>query len=439
MRHTTQLEGIVNKTLNEAIIKPKDIILETALLKTMSLKCNFDIYSNSVDKKRLLPSTSLLLTDYEKYFKMFPEHRAVDFGQFITQFTQNWHNKDLDQMDIDYYIESVFPEITSDSDVDVEHCLLGLMNKQTAERLIDISTNQFNIESLRSVLDEHEQKQQLILLDHDADAITSENVDLDSLDKTQGIPYFLPSLQSSLGGLIPGQFVVVSADSNIGKSAFVVSQAVHAFKHFANHPERGPILYFNSEGTPGDIFGRFWSNFYKDKIPEGMEEVVLRREEIRAEFNKRDDHNKFRVFQIGFNSVSYIRSKIQKYKPSLVIIDMLDILASVEDPITLKKLYDNIRLLALESCPIVGTTQSGNTTWFDKETGKEKSKKFLTDKDVLGCKAKAASAETVITIGKDDNNPVLRYISTPKKKRGKMVNIICQIDENYSLYKEVTF
>ncbi len=424
-------------------IEPKDIVLETALLKTMSNRHNFTNYVNSVDKKRLLPATSLLLTDYEKYFILFPEHETIDFGQFQTQFTQNWHNNDLDQLDIEYYRDYVFPLITTNSsnyiDSKTDHCLLGLMHKQTTEELLEVAKNDFNVIKLRQILDNYEQKQQLILLDNDKDAITVENVDLDVLDKTNGIPYFLPSLQMSLGGLIPGQFVVISADSNTGKSAFVVSQAVHAFKHFKNHPERGPILYFNSEGTPGDIFGRFWSNLYRKQIPEGIEEIALCREEIRNQFKELENSNKFMVFQIGFNSINYIRTKLQKYKPSLVIIDMLDTLATVEDPITLKKLYDSIRLLSLESCPIIGTTQSGNTTWFDKESGQEKSKKFLTDKDVLGCKAKSASAETVITIGKNSDNPNIRYISTPKKKRGKMINITCTIIEKYSRYEEITF
>jgi hypothetical protein len=203
--------------------------------------------------------------------------------------------------------------------------------------------------------------------------------------------------------------------------------------------DKGPILYFNSEGTPGDIFGRFWSNLYHKQIPGGIEDVVERSEEVREKFSDKFDANKFIVFQIGTNGVEYIRAKLKKYKPSLVIIDMLDILASVEDPITLKKLYDNIRLLSLEFCAIIGTTQSGNTKWFDKDTGAEKSKKFLTDKDVLGCKAKAAAAETVITIGQDSANPAIRYIATPKKKRGTMCKITCEIVETYSLYKELTF
>ncbi len=416
-------------------IQPKDITLETALLKTMSCKKNFTLYANSVDLNRVLPATKLLLKDYKRYFKLFPEHETVDFGQFQTQFMQNWHNKDLDQLMVEHYRDYVFPAIVNEAGSDLEHCLLGLMHKQTAEELSEVANTKFDVTVLRDILTRYEEKEQLIFLENDKEAITADNVDLEVLDKNQGIPYFLPSLQASMGGIIQGQFVVVSADSNTGKSAFVISQAVHAFEHGLS----GPILYFNSEGTPGDIYARFWSNLYKDSIIDGTEAIVRQRDQIREDFKQTYDINKFVVFQIYGKSISYLRAKLKKYKPSLVIIDMLDTLADVEDPITLKKLYDNIRGLSLEYCAIIGTTQSGNTEYFDKENGTYKNKRFLTDKDVLGCKAKSASAETMIAIGKDANNPLLRFITTPKTKRGAPTTVTCQIETKYSLYKEITF
>lgn len=417
------------------VIQPRDIILETALLKTMSDRQNFTSYVNSVDHNRVLPATKLLLKDYKRYFKLYPEHESVDFGQFQTQFTQNWHNKDLDQLDIEYYRDYVFPAIAKAHGSDLEHCLLGLMHKQTAEELSEVANTKFDITVLRDILTKYEEKEQLIFLENDKDAITADNVDLEVLDKNQGIPFFLPTLQQELGGIIQGQFVVVSADSNTGKSAFVISQAVHAFQHGL----AGPILYFNSEGTPGDIYARFWSNLYRDSIIAGTEEIVRQRNDVREQFKQSYDTNKLVVFQIYGKNIAYIRSKLKKYKPSLVIIDMLDTLADVEDPITLKKLYDNIRGLSLEYCAIIGTTQSGNTEYFNKDTGKFVTKRFLTDKDVLGCKAKSASAETMLAIGKDANNPLLRFITTPKTKRGEPTTVTCQIERKYSLYKEITF
>src|SRR6267154_4250528 len=125
---------------NRSIAAPIDITLETALLKTMALKSNFDSYIGSVDTNRLLPTTRLLLADYKKYFQMFMEHESIDFGYFHIQFTQNWHRTDLDQMDIDYYRDYVFPAIIACTSDDIEYCLLGLINKNTTEELIRIAS-----------------------------------------------------------------------------------------------------------------------------------------------------------------------------------------------------------------------------------------------------------------------------------------------------------
>lgn len=421
-------------------IQPKDIILESALLSTMSRKQNFTVYANSVDHKRLLPATSLLLIDYKKYFDLFPEHEIIDFGQFQTQFTQNWHNKDLDLLDIEYYRDYVFPAISKMEAVDNDQCLLGLMHKQTAEELSEVATTKFDVTLLRDILDKYEQKQQLIIRTNDADVYTMENVDFNVLDKAEGIPYFLPSLQAGLGSLVKGQFVVVSADYGTGKTAFVLSQVVHAFRHIAKRQDSGPILYFNSEGTEADVFGRFLSNLYSKHVPGGFEEVVTRREEIRGRFLKNYSADKFMVFQISTGGLNYIRAKMQQYKPSLVVIDITDVLAPEEDVMNLKKVYDGLRLMSGAFCPIIGTTQSGDTSYYDKEKNEVKTRKWLGDKALYGSKSgKGGAADTIITIGKDDNNPKLRYISTPKKKRGTMTNIIAELEDQYSLYKEITF
>ena len=422
------------------IIQPKDIALETALLKTMSCKQNFDLYINSVDQNRVLPDTKLLLADYAKYFKLFPEHETLDFGQFQTQFTQNWHNKDLDQLDIEYYRDYVFPAIQKYNNPDTEHCLLGLMHKQTAEKLSEVANNSFDVTILRTILDDYEHKQSIITRTCDKDVFTMANVDFDILDKSNGIPYFLPSVQQGLGSLVKGQFVVVSADYGTGKTAFVLSQAVHAFKHLEKKGDVRPILYFNSEGTEGDVFARFLSNLYNSSYPSGFEEIINCREEVRKDFLSKYSADRFMVFQISNGGLSYVRAKLQKYNPALVIIDITDVLAPEEDVTSLKKVYDNLRLLSGAYCPIIGTTQAGDNSYLDKETNQIKNRKWLGDKALYGSKSgKGGAADTIITIGKDDNNPRLRYISTPKKKRGTIVNITCEIHEIYSLYTEITF
>lgn len=420
-------------------IESPDTTLEAGLLKTLSIKANYDEYFHLIDVKRLLTNTALLLKDYEKYYQLNPTHSKIDWGLFYTQFAQDWHLKDLTITDIEYYKDYVFPAIRDSRIENTENCILGLLKQVTLNNLC-LATETLNPEKIRTILDEFDTKSNLLIRQEvDPDAITSDIVNLEILDKSKGIPYFLAALQNNLGGLIQGQFVVIAADKNTGKSAFCISQAVETFKWLLTHPDKGPILIFNSEGTPADVYGRFWSNFYKDIHPEGMEYIVKHREKIRQEFNEENDYKKFIVFQLETNKIDFIETKIKKYSPSLVIIDMLDSAAEEEDHLTLKKLYDNTRRISLTSCPIIATTQSGNTRYFNKETGQESIKRWLTEEDVLNCKAKVAAAETFITIGREIENKNLRFINTPKVKRGEEVRFTCLIENKYSLYKEIAW
>ncbi len=396
----------------------------------MSKRKNFDTFAEFIDVKRLLPNTSLLLKDYKKYFDSFAEHSEIDWGTFTTEFAQHWHSRDLDEDDIVYYRDTVIPLIDKVDDQDVKGVLVGLLDSGV------------DGEKLQEALDDYNRAKSKYVTETDEEAFSIDKVDFSILDKENGIPWFLPSLQKGLGSLVQGQFVVVAADYGVGKSAFVISQAVEAFKHLQRKQLTKPILYFNSEGTQADVFTRFLSNLYSKHIPGGFEETFNRIEEVREKFVNTFNANNFLVFQIQQGDMSKIKQKIDMYKPSVVIIDIMDVLAKEEDVQHLKKLYDGLRLLSAQSCPIIGTTQSGNTSYqyFDKENQEmvTKHRRWLSEKDLYGSKAgKGGAADTIITIGKDDDMKHVRYVHTPKKKRGEVVSTTCEIVEKFSLYKEM--
>lgn len=421
----------------------KNVLLESSLLKTLSNREYYEKYYDLIDKKRVLPTTSLLLKDFEKYFSLYPDDIEIKFDRFITHFNTNWHARDLDEIEISYYLEHVFPKlITNYNNEIIDHkCVNGFIREQFRKQLIEAVNSELSLDKLRTLLDDYENKG---LEAHknkkDLDVFTIENVDFDILDKSVGIPFFMKGLQDGLGSLVKGQFIVVSADYGTGKSAFVLSQAAHTIKHLHKNDNKNPILYFNSEGTEADVFGRMLSNLYYKIFTDGFEEIVEKREEIKKRFLEKFSSDQFLVFQILSNNIEYIRSKIELYKPSLVIIDITDVLASQEDVQSLKKVYDTLRLFAGKYCPIIGTTQSGDTSYRDNSTGEIKTRKWLGDKALYGSKSgKGGAADTIITIGKDDINPKIRYVSTPKKKRGTSVNITCELIDKFSMYKELEF
>lgn len=406
--------------------------IELELLQALSHKDNYKKYEPHINYKRLMEDTRIILTDYGRWFDLYKNKDQIDFGSLATHFTQDWHKKDLDDDDIDYYVKEVFPRLEENKDIDCSRTILSLHAKQTADLIAD---NVDDIDKVQEYVDSYKEYRQNICIQEDEEAYTIDKVDFSVLDKDKGIPWFLPSLQRGLGSLVQGQFVVVSADYGTGKSAFIISQAVKAFKHLKD--SNRPILYFNSEGTQADVFGRFLSNLYSAHIQGGFEEVFSRIDEVRDKFCETYPHNNFMVFQISVGAINKIRAKIEQYKPALVFIDICDVLAPEEDVMNLKKLYDHIRLLSGEYCPIIGTTQSGDTSYRDKE-GNTKTKKWLNEKALYGSKAgKGGAADTIITIGKDDEKPNIRYVHTPKKKRGEVVSCTCEIIDKFSLYREL--
>jgi hypothetical protein len=418
-------------------ITQKDIAIESSLLKLLSERKHYDVFASTLDYKKLLPDTVILLSDYDKYFKAF-NHDAIDWGVFFTEFAQNWHRRDFDDNDIAYYKDSVFPTIRNVGELEVNRAIVSLIERSTAEKLLRIVSGAFSQEEAQKVLDEHTQRTSGLVASDDDDCFSLDKVDFSILDKANGIPWFLPTLQKGLGSLVQGQFVVVSADYGTGKSAFVISQAVAAFKHAQKHKDVGPILYFNSEGTTADVFCRFLSCLYNAKIYGGFEEVLTRIDEVRNKFSSAFNIKNLLVFQVGCGDMFKIQQKIDMYKPSVVIIDIADVLAPEEDPKSLKKLFDGIRLLSAKYCPIIATTQSGDTSYKDNSTGDIKHRKWLGDKALYGSKAgKGGAASEIITIGKDDDIKNIRYISTPKKKRGTMVQMTCELIDEYSLYREI--
>jgi KaiC/GvpD/RAD55 family RecA-like ATPase len=418
-----------------AVIKPIDTRLETALLKSLQKKENYESYIAYVNLKNVLPTTKIVLKNYKRYFENYPEASEIDFGLFYTHFTQDWET--LNTEDAEYYRDYMFPAVLECEEQSVSGVIEGLKKKQVLEKLSEMIASGDSIENIKEFVEKNNTSTSV---DSDEHVYTSDNLDLGELDKANGIPWFLPTLQKSLMSITAGQFIVVAADSNTGKSAFVISQAVHAFKWLHKQKDERPILYFNSEGTAADVLGRFFSNLYKSKIVGGFEEVVNRKDEVQKKFKEAFNAQQFKILQVNdFPTFKQIKAKVEQYQPALVIIDICDKVANGETVEALKTLYDNLRVLASGVCPVVGTSQSGDTSYWDEEAKQKKNKIWLTQKDCYGSKTgKAGAADSFIGIGAEEGSN-LRYISIAKQKRGEPVKLVCEIEREYSNYKEVSY
>lgn len=425
--------------MSKKIVKAIDVTLEASLCSLFANREQYNSYIHLVDIKRVCPPTAIVLKDYKKYYELTNKDN-VDFGEFYTYFSQDWHSKDLEQSDIEYYRDYVFPAIQNVSPSDIDHTIETLLKKQYGEDIEKLVNSGMDVSKIKESIVNLERKLTSVSTSVDKDVHTIANLDFSVLDKSNGIPWFLPSLQQNLMSITEGQFIIVSADYGTGKTAFVISQAVHTLKYLQKKKDNRCILYINSEGMAADVIGRALSNLYKDKVYGGFEEIVDRIDEIKEKYLKVFSADALRCIQMSdVSNFEMLKSKVEKYKPSLIIIDICDKLAPEEDVQNLKKLYDNLRVLASSGYAIIGTSQSGDTSYFDAEEKKVKNKKWLSDHDLYGSKTgKGGSADCIITIGKEENSN-LRYVSVVKKKRGQPVRITCQLDDQYSNYRELQY
>lgn len=435
-------------------IKQEDIALEGGLLKVLSNKSHFEQYEPSIDYKRLIPGTARLLQDYKEYFNTY-KHDDIDWQLFYTEFSQNYRNRivynqrtkkkevECDELDLAYYRETVFPLIQNSS---TEGIIDTLIKRTAVETIKNSIESGYDDAKLLDIIGEFKEKRSQFTISKDEDIFNLSDLDLEVLDSKRGIGWFLPSLQANLSSIMPGQFIVVAADSDVGKSAFCISQAVHVFKQVGRNtienqdtcPLR-PILYCTSEDTKEDLACRFLSCLYKDRVLGGFEEIVSNFKNVSKSFNENFNSGAFIGMSIrGAQCLNKIKDKIKKYNPCLVIIDMLDKLSSSDNIQDLTRLYQDVRGIANDGYAIIGTSQTGNTSFQDKDTKEYRHRRWLTDKDLANSKSgKQGAAYCMIMIGKDDDVPNIRYLSTTKKKRGKHVNVTCEIDDAHSCYKEL--
>lgn len=416
--------------------KQEDIKLEASLLKAMAVKKNYEQFFHVLDFKRLIPITVVMLKDYKKYYEKYNDD--IDWPKFYMDFSQDWHKKDLDDLDLTYYRDTVLP-LVQGSVVD-DNLYTSLLDRDAAQKIQTVIESGFNHESINKILAElNDLRNVYDTKKSDDDVFKLGGVDISVLDSSKGLPWFMPSIQAGLGGHMPGQFMVVAADSDVGKSAFCISQAVHVFKHLNKTNSNRPILYCTSEDTKEDLACRFLSCLYSEKVYGGFEDVISNFQKVGVSYAKSFNDELFIGVSIrGASSLHMLKQKINRYNPSLVIIDMLDKLSGSDNIQDLTKLYQDIRGISNDGYPIIGTSQTGNTTYQDYETKEIKHRKWLTDKDLAGSKSgKQGAAYCMIMIGKDTDVPNIRYVSTTKKKRGKHVRATCEIIEKYSLYKEL--
>jgi replicative DNA helicase len=407
--------------------------LDIATLRTLKYRERYEAMARAVPPQALQPRTVAMLKAFGRFFKDFPDVPKVTPEEFGIFFRTAYPKLSDDDHAI---YAGIFKQVAEDAEPGVE---AGLMR-----RLLETAT----AADLAKKLSDFEDGQEVDLRTEMTAFLDRYDVHLGKVakdpqvrdpiedlvkpeDESRGFRWRQPSLNRSMRALMPGDFVIVAGRPDKGKTSFLTDNltfmAAQVDKIYPG--ENRSILWFNNEGPGKRIVTRCFQSAL-DVTPEELIDLVQQAPPAGQErFGNMARHQYvkaiggrggvLRVFDIHDYSSSEVEDIIRKYKPALIVFDMLDNVrfngtagnGGERTDQLLEAMYQWGRVRGVKyDCPVIATSQlSADADGLpypllpqlkDSKTGKQ------------------GAADVILTIGAS-NNVVLensRFLGTTKNK-----------------------
>ena len=173
----------------------------------------------------------------------------------------------------------------------------------------------------------------------------------------KGLEFPFTSLQSTIRPLIAGDFLILAARPDQGKTSLITFLC----RHFAGQTQGRPIIWFNNEGPGTRILNRLYQTVLEMTSQEIVNLMkVSNGDQIQKEYQARLK-GEIKIYDIHGKNIMEIEKIIQKDNPALVIYDMIDNIcgaASDRYDLQLEKLYQTVREFGVKyDCINLATSQ----------------------------------------------------------------------------------
>jgi len=420
--------------------------LDLTLLRLLKTRDRYEKLHRSVPEQGIDEPTRVVLRDYGKYFEAHPGTDVIDPAAFGTYFAL-LHPK-LKPETIAAY-KARFKQIEQDPAPGVADGILErLAAVRTATKLQTLlegfDSGEADLTSgLRQINDEHEdfvtrRKEHPKVRDKIEDIIEADEHDT-------GLHWRLVCLNESMRPLRGGDFGILAARVDSGKSSFLASELTHFAPQLdALWPgQERSIAVFNNEG-PGQ---RLKHRCYNAALGKTTRELIdLKRAgtlytDYVAALGGRESIS---VFDVHDYSMGELEDIVKDVRPAIVVIDMLDNVQAdgiahnggTRTDQILEWLYQRSRVWAVKyDCAVLATSQLSA----DADGAIYPSMATLANSRT----GKAGAADFVLMLGRS-HDPQLantRFISLPKNKKrrdGGAQDPRCEVlfDGARSLFKD---
>lgn len=384
------------------------------LLKSMKYRDNYEKFKPIIRSESIVTAyTKRTLELFGEFFKE-SEYKKIDFDVFWTwcEVSHKLNDKGYELILVEH-LKDAEEDLPADIDkvlhdrVAKEVCALqvdSIVRAHRAGKTIDlIGEIQGQLHELEQVLNREQNRMK------PCDIPIEELLAVD--ENNLGLKWRLGSLNNSMRPCRGGDFIIIAARPDSGKTSFIADQLAY----FSQQLEIGEkIMWLNNEGPGSKIKQRVYQAALNASNPE-----------LQKMLNENTLHSKFaqtnaqaiEVYDIH-DFYSYdIEKLIKEQRPTVVVFDMIDNvkfagqnhLGGTRTDQILESMYQWARGLAVKyDCVMIATSQISQ----DGEGMKFPNQTMLKDSKT----GKQGACDVILMIGCEDKNSDRRYLSTPKNK-----------------------
>lgn len=397
--------------------------LDSTILKVLATKDNHGVYAGSIPMDILDPVTRVIINDLGKFYDETGQDTAEEF--------QAWFDlahpklKDEARAKMRLIIKAMQGDVPQGlldgliarlEDARHAHVMASVLEKYSAGEEVSVS------KAVQRLADSSP------VSNGDMPLVTA-SIDslLDEEQNDWGFHWRLDCLNSSMRPLRPGDFIILCARIDQGKSSFLASELSHMapqvdelFPHEGRH-----IVILNNES----LGSRMKTRFINATLNMSTQELVQARasgtkiwqETLKAWGNR----EVIQIYDVHDRPLSYLEQIIRRTQPAILVVDMLDNVpfdgtvangGQRTDQI-LEAAYQRARIWAVKyNCIVIATSQLSATAAGSLYPGLHELSNSRT--------GKAGAADAVLMIGHSLETEMQnsRWISLPKNKLARQGN-----------------
>ncbi len=394
--------------------------IELEVIATLKQRVDYERFHPHLNPKLLQPATVQIISAIADYYDEHPEDIAIPaWDSMRTYFIATRSDRlpaslvevcgaVFERLNVGDYSGAVLD--------DVRHHYL---RRYYAQQIADLGTsalhdNDVDLADVLDMVENYDKDSGRVLRPEDIyTPITVASIAEKVL--TSGWQWRLKALRDSLGPLRGGNFVLVAARPEVGKTTFVASEVTYIAQQMHKAGETRPIYWHNNEQASDEVAARLVQAALGQPLAALKSTAAAADVRVEALLGK----GRIRLVRTdaGINHRKHLEAAFKETKPALIVFDQLDKVAGFDSrseddrpDLQLGRAYWWARELGHRyNCPVIAISQADGTAG---------GVKYVTMEQLRGSKTdKPGEADVIVTLGVDpEGAPDLRYINICKNK-----------------------